>query len=1390
MMNETNIIALTVGVQGPPGVDGIQFSDLSANAPLNYNPSTGAFSLQKASITEDGYLSAADWAAFNSGGGGGVSYKNLQTDFGAVSLPLQNYTGNGVSNSTSSGAYNMTTQQILSMALANTVCLAIALAYCSNNGVSLFVPDGIFWFCNSPLDSYFYYQNSALPQNGQDPLNIPVMKGFTIFGNGCSSVLRAIGTHGIRLTSANNDNVMTIRNVWMQPGMLPYPYTTGFSNYYWTHYAGTNYGFWLENTYSSVAAQGTRGPQGGQIISSSVSGSTVTGTLSYPTDLPIFGKLNNITSVLTNGYLFYQNILVLPFTNAFSQSSGSSAYASYITAYAADVAIAKASIWGASLPLFKTSVTNGVTGPYQFIGYILPAFSSLSVGDTIYYIPDRYKFVYQNTGGVAAFLAPNGTVATNGTITLNTPLPGVYANCWLKLPSGAVAGGVAGLYYCQMTSTTTGTVLKSSSGSNLCFVADNSTGDSTFEPTIPTGTLVGVHGSNVSYTASTIFNAMFLLAGTGVNAPLVSTMVSAGHGSGANTTLFVENINFAVDNDILNESYRRDQAYCYFIELLHVKNVPIGRIKHINGNGLGNPNYMTQQFSSTYAVYVDNQCTVISVDDVVTNQCDTGVYCGSTEFSRIVAIEYNNSTGLVTVKYSSNGHYLNTTVGGSYANAVIAGMGAAWMNTQSTTITVVDAYTLTYQLAAGLADANIMHVSVSAAGVLTITPPNSSTNYTNGVSGAGNVTTINQGGACPWIYLPAGAIAGQPAGWYYNTGGFVYTNYNAKYGVTLPQAPGSNLLTTLAVGDGNTYYVCNDHSNNLSSAFGDPKTDYKIIGDIYIPYNWDLQRVGSQFADWSEALTINNINSSLTNSCVVIDYPVTQPGHQLTNINGASRNDNLVITTGNYCYVDRTISNKFKLTAQGTSGIYLGSCGSSTFTNVKCVSQDDSYVDIGIEFGSHYETVLNYIASTDAVSRAANGAQNNRVNGLDCVLINYFVQFGPIAYGNSIGDFLLGPRKSGQISNNGLQSRVIADYTTVGSNNYNPSGGLVQACTLTLSETTQSIPSGTATAVAWDGSTDGTSGTYISKFTDFISIKSVKSTASTITFTTTDYHGLVTGQYVKIYGITDSGYTNANYFYPVAIPASSATVTSPTTFTVSNTNFSASNPANGTWPASVVSTICCIAAGYATIPASSTTSATFTTDLLYPLYGSYIDTPYNSNFKLGTVYFDIYDNSSPPKFKGTYYSVTTANGGSSNVFVMSISPSNLTNLITTGYFAIVYQPTALRIPNSTLHQFQIGASIMWDVSSAGAPLNQTEILFILNGNTGSSIADGPVNTLSATKTTVQTLLNNLFNSGQNLYELYVYQNTGAALNILKNGNTNTISGYGKSSSYMTIKQVS
>lgn len=94
--------------------------------------------------------------------------------------------------------------------------------------------------------------------------------------------------------------------------------------------------------------------------------------------------------------------------------------------------------------------------------------------------------------GLAVILPSDGTIATNGTVTLTTALPTTYAQAWCFFPAGAVSGdATGGLYYCVFSSTTQATVYAGKQGGATGATA-------AFVPFVPTN-LVPVTGSNLAY---------------------------------------------------------------------------------------------------------------------------------------------------------------------------------------------------------------------------------------------------------------------------------------------------------------------------------------------------------------------------------------------------------------------------------------------------------------------------------------------------------------------------------------------------------------------------------------------------------------------------------------------------------------------------------------------------------------------------------------------------------------------------------------------------------------------------------------------------------------------------------------------------------------------------
>ncbi len=102
------------------------------------------------------------------------------------------------------------------------------------------------------------------------------------------------------------------------------------------------------------------------------------------------------------------------------------------------------------------------------------------------------------SSGIPVIVANSGTIATSGTVTLGTALPTTYATAFVYFPASAVSGdSTGGLYYVVFSSTTVGVVYAGKYG------VANGVGSVAFQPTVPTGTLTAVTGSNSSFTGST-----------------------------------------------------------------------------------------------------------------------------------------------------------------------------------------------------------------------------------------------------------------------------------------------------------------------------------------------------------------------------------------------------------------------------------------------------------------------------------------------------------------------------------------------------------------------------------------------------------------------------------------------------------------------------------------------------------------------------------------------------------------------------------------------------------------------------------------------------------------------------------------------------------------------
>jgi hypothetical protein len=122
--------------------------------------------------------------------------------------------------------------------------------------------------------------------------------------------------------------------------------------------------------------------------------------------------------------------------------------------------------------------------------------------------PDGPQLLFRSA--IPMGLAPTGTMANNGAVTLGTAIPAIYPSCYLHFPANAiVAGSAAGFYYTVMSSTTVGQVFNNTYTTGVPTIPSSPTAFSTTGPgsfaavtarttlitlTLPGG-LMGLNGS-------------------------------------------------------------------------------------------------------------------------------------------------------------------------------------------------------------------------------------------------------------------------------------------------------------------------------------------------------------------------------------------------------------------------------------------------------------------------------------------------------------------------------------------------------------------------------------------------------------------------------------------------------------------------------------------------------------------------------------------------------------------------------------------------------------------------------------------------------------------------------------------------------------------------------
>lgn len=113
---------------------------------------------------------------------------------------------------------------------------------------------------------------------------------------------------------------------------------------------------------------------------------------------------------------------------------------------------------------------------------------------------NKFKPAFQGRYAASAIpfiMAPTGTMANNGAITLGTALGSAtaFGNCYLYLPASAIsAGSAAGWYFAQMSSATVGTVFNNVYSSGIPTIPASPVAFATTGP----GAYTGVTGAQVA----------------------------------------------------------------------------------------------------------------------------------------------------------------------------------------------------------------------------------------------------------------------------------------------------------------------------------------------------------------------------------------------------------------------------------------------------------------------------------------------------------------------------------------------------------------------------------------------------------------------------------------------------------------------------------------------------------------------------------------------------------------------------------------------------------------------------------------------------------------------------------------------------------------------------
>lgn len=165
------------------------------------------------------------------------------------------------------------------------------------------------------------------------------------------------------------------------------------------------------------------------------------------------------------------------------------------------------------------------------------------------------EVIRDSAQGVVKGIAPSGTVAADGTITLGTALPAAFAEIALYLPAGAIAGSSEGFYFVEMSSATVGVVLDRLGGAAMTGSGSAYTG-ATSEVTLRSEVLVGAENFaiNAQFSVSNSVGTKTGRLRIGTSQGIVATATSSvGLGFSANVSRITKYM-FSASNAVANGS--------------------------------------------------------------------------------------------------------------------------------------------------------------------------------------------------------------------------------------------------------------------------------------------------------------------------------------------------------------------------------------------------------------------------------------------------------------------------------------------------------------------------------------------------------------------------------------------------------------------------------------------------------------------------------------------------------------------------------------------------------------------------------------------------------------------------------------------------------------------